>query len=62
MTANSSPAVTVSTLRGEGHLNWVPDYAQGTPLDAAKSLGTCQDNVIGWLEEQGARSASPSQD
>jgi uncharacterized protein len=38
-------------------LNWVPDYAEGTPLDAAKGLGTRQENVITWLCEKGARSA-----
>ena len=40
-------------------LNWEPDYAQGTPLDAAGGLGTRQENVITWLGELGARSASP---
>jgi uncharacterized protein len=39
-------------------INWEPDYAQGTPLDAARGLGTRQDNVIFWLRELGARSAS----
>ena len=38
-------------------LNWVPDYAKGTPLDAAGGLGTRQDNVIGWLRGLGAQSA-----
>jgi hypothetical protein len=38
-------------------LNWIPDYADGTPLDAAGSLGTRQDNVVGWLTEHGATSA-----
>jgi hypothetical protein len=37
--------------------NWVPDYAHGTPLDAAAGLGTQRDNLIGWLREHGARSA-----
>jgi uncharacterized protein len=39
-------------------LNWEPDYAQGTPLDAASGHTTRQDNVISWLRELGARSAS----
>ena len=39
-------------------LSWEPDYAQGTPLDAASGLGTRQENVISWLREIGARSAS----
>jgi hypothetical protein len=38
-------------------LNWEPDYAQGTPLDAASGLSTRQENVISWLRELGARSA-----
>lgn len=41
-------------------LNWVPDYAEGTPLDAASSLGTRQENVLTWLREQGATAAKPS--
>jgi len=45
-------------LLGRGaDLNWVPDYAKGTPLDAASGRGTRQDNVIGWLREQGAHSS-----
>jgi hypothetical protein len=40
-------------------LNWVPEYAEGTPLDAAGSLGTRQENVLTWLREQGAKSATP---
>jgi uncharacterized protein len=39
--------------------NWVPDYAEGTPLDAASSGSTRQDNVVRWLQEQGAISAKP---
>jgi hypothetical protein len=39
-------------------LNWRPRYANGkTPLDAAHDLGTQQQNLIGWLHEQGARTA-----
>jgi hypothetical protein len=41
-------------------LNWVPDYAKGTPLDAAGGLGTRQNNVISWLRELGAQSAEQS--
>jgi ankyrin repeat protein len=41
-------------------LNWVPDYAKGTPLDAASGRGTRQDNVIGWLRARGARSSEQS--
>jgi len=39
-------------------LNWEPDYAQGTPLEAAGGLGTRQENVISWLRELGARSST----
>ncbi len=39
-------------------LNWEPDNAHGTPLDAASGLSTRQENVISWLRELGARSAS----
>ncbi|MFF4825715.1 ankyrin repeat domain-containing protein [Streptomyces sp. NPDC001312] len=42
-------------------LNWVPDYAEGTPLDAAGGRGTRRDNMLGWLEERGARSAAAGQ-
>jgi ankyrin repeat protein len=44
-------------LAAGAELNWEPDYAHGTPLDAAGGLGTAQQNVIGWLKEYGARSA-----
>ena len=39
-------------------LNWVPDYAEGTPLDAAGGAGTRRENVVSWLRALGARSAS----
>ena len=41
-------------------LNWIPDYAKGTPLDAARGLGTRQNNVITWLRDQGALSSEHS--
>lgn len=43
-------------LAAGADLNWEPEYARGTPLDAARGLGTRQENVISWLEEKGARS------
>jgi hypothetical protein len=47
-------------LLGRGaDLNWIPDYAQGTPLDAATGDGTRRENVISWLRELGARSTRP---
>lgn len=42
-------------LRAGADLDWVPDYANGTPLDAAQQFGTQQQNVIDWLHERGAR-------
>jgi hypothetical protein len=44
-------------LRG-ADLNWEPDYAHGTLLDAASGLSTRQENVISWLRALGARSAN----
>jgi hypothetical protein len=41
-------------------LDWVPEYADGTALDAAGTLGTRQENVLTWLREQGAGSAKGS--
>ena len=41
-------------------LNWVPDYANGTPLDTASGSGTRQDNVINWLRDRGAQSSEHS--
>jgi hypothetical protein len=46
-------------LASGASLGWVPAYAHGTPLDAASSPGTRQENVITWLREQGAPSATP---
>lgn len=44
-------------LLGRGaDLNWIPDYARGTPFDAAAGEGTQRANLIGWLREQGAHS------
>ena len=44
-------------LAAGADLNWQPDYARGTPLDAAGGLGTRQENVLTWLKGKGARSA-----
>jgi uncharacterized protein len=38
-------------------LNWVPDYAKGTPLDAASALETRRGTLINWLRERGAHTA-----
>jgi hypothetical protein len=46
-------------LNAGADLEWVPDYADGTALDAANGHGTRQDNVIEWLQSKGARSAHP---
>ena len=44
-------------LAAGADLNWEPEYAQGTPLDAADGIDTRRENVITWLKERGARSA-----
>lgn len=41
-------------------LNWVPPYANGTPLDAACGRGTRRENVIHWLRDRGAQSSEHS--
>jgi hypothetical protein len=46
-------------LRAGADLDWEPDYAQGTALDAATGRGTRRENVIGWLQSIGARSVEP---
>jgi uncharacterized protein len=37
-------------------LNWVPDYAKGTPLDQAGSIDTGRGALVSWLRERGAPS------
>jgi hypothetical protein len=44
-------------LHAGANVDWVPDYAEGTALDAATGLGTRQENVIEWLRSIGAHSA-----
>jgi ankyrin repeat protein len=45
-------------LLGRGaDANWVPDYAKGTPLDAAAGDGPQRENLIRWLREHDAHSA-----
>lgn len=45
-------------LLGRGaRIDWVPDYASGTPLDAAQGQSTQQQNVIEWLQGLGASRA-----
>jgi hypothetical protein len=48
-------------LTAGADLNWEPDYAEGTALDAAAGSGTQQDNVIEWLQSIGAQSAKKSE-
>jgi ankyrin repeat protein len=38
-------------------LNWIPDYARGTPLDQAQRVDTGRSALVLWLQERGARSA-----
>jgi ankyrin repeat protein len=56
---NSQRRAAEYLLSRGADLNWEPDYAHGTPLDAASGHSTRQDNVISWLRELGARSARP---
>ena len=49
-------AAEVLLARG-ADLNWIPAYAKGTPLDAARGLGPRLENVITWLRSQGAGSS-----
>ena len=44
-------------LSAGADLNWEPDYAHGTALDAAAGPGTQRENVIEWLRSIGARPA-----
>lgn len=44
-------------LAAGADLTWTPDYAEGTPLDAANGRSARQDIMINWLKDQGARSA-----
>jgi hypothetical protein len=48
-------------LTAGADLNWEPDYAEGTALDAARGLGTRQSLVIEWLQSVGARSAKAAE-
>ena len=56
-TAGQRRAAEYLLSRG-ADLNWEPDYAHGTPLDAASGHSTQQENVITWLRGLGARPAS----
>jgi hypothetical protein len=37
-------------------LNWIPDYAKGTPLGIAMRLDTGREALVGWLRDKGAKS------
>jgi uncharacterized protein len=59
---NAGQRRAAELLVGEGAaMNWIPTYAQGTPLDAARQLGTQQQNVIDWLRQRGARTADQAE-
>ena len=47
-------------LEAGADIDWTPDYADGTPLDAAAGQSTRQQNVVEWLTGLGARSGSAS--
>ena len=40
-------------------VNWVPDYAKGTPLDQARASDAGRAALVSWLQERGARSTNP---
>jgi hypothetical protein len=42
-------------------LNWVPDYADGTPRDAAGDSGTRRENVVSWLRELGGHTSQANE-
>jgi hypothetical protein len=49
---------TAEYLLAQGaELNWIPDYDAATPLDASRTRGTQQANLIDWLVQHGAASA-----
>jgi len=37
-------------------INWIPDYAKDTPLDAAGNLETRRGTLVKWLRGLGAKS------
>src|SRR4029077_1732588 len=53
----NGPAVVRLLLANGADLNWVPDYAKGTPLDQAGSSDTGRAALVSWPQERGARSA-----
>ena len=54
---------TAEYLLGRGaDLDWVPGYADGTPLDAATGAGTRRANVVSWLHGLGAHSSRKAAD
>jgi uncharacterized protein len=38
-------------------IDWIPDYADGSPLDIAGALDTRKQTMVTWLRELGARSS-----
>ena len=37
-------------------INWIPDYAKGTPLDAVGGPDTRRGTLVSWLRDKGAKS------
>ncbi len=56
--STDAPAAEYLIVRG-ADLNWVPDYAKGTQLDAGGGLGTRRETLICWLRDQGAHASEP---
>jgi ankyrin repeat protein len=42
-------------------MSWVPDYAEGTALDAARRGGTRQNNIIEWLETRSGHASDQAE-
>ncbi len=53
VTAASGAWPSCCSSRG-ADINWVPDYAEETPLQIAGSADTCRGILSDWLREQGA--------
>lgn len=43
-------------------LNWIPEYARGTALEAAGGSDTRRMNVVAWLRELGAQPSSANEE
>jgi hypothetical protein len=56
--AGGQPRAAAYLLARGADLHFIPDYAKGTPLDAARGLETRRQILVDWLQRQGARSTA----